>query len=295
MKKTCGCLIVLLILILSWQTGFAKDEQITANDFFQKGIAYEKQKVYGEAINMFTAAIEYDPSFAEAYLHRGKARRIYEISAVREALDDFSAVIALVPENAEAYYQRGLVNEYAINNEAAKSDMITAAGLGHAGARQWLLALSNKKSVPAQAPAAAPAPVSKPVSKAAPVEQQGFDLADYLSGGKQPIVYFDFNQDVIKPEGMALLDEVATVLKGKLPTAVIVVVGHTDNTGSEKYNAGLSLRRAEAVRDYLTTKHGIAPARINAEGYGEMAPADTNETEAGRANNRRAAMTGIQK
>ncbi len=293
MKKTCGCLIVLFILLLSWQTGFAKDEQITANDFFQKGIAYEKQKAYGEAINMFTAAIECDRSFAEAYLHRGKARRIYEISAVRDALDDFSAVIALVPENAEAYYQRGLVNEYAINNEAAKSDMTTAAGLGHAGARQWLLALSNKKSAPAQAPAAAP--VSTPVSKAAPVAQQGFDLADYLSGGKQPIVYFDFNQDVIKPEGMALLDEVATVLKGKLPTAVIVVVGHTDNTGSEKYNAGLSLRRAEAVRDYLTTKYGIAPARINAEGYGEMAPADTNETEAGRAHNRRAAMTGIQK
>ncbi len=293
MKKTCGCLIVMLILLLSWQTGFAKNEQIKANDFFQKGIAYEKQKVYGEAINMFTAAIEYDPSFAEAYLHRGKARRIYEISAVRETLDDFSAVIALVPENAEAYYQRGLVNEYAINNEAAKSDMTTAAGLGHAGARQWLLALSNKKTAPAQAPAAAP--VLTPVSKAAPVTQQGFDLADYLSGGKQSIVYFDFNQDVIKPEGMALLDEVAIVLKGKMPAAVIVVVGHTDNTGSEKYNAGLSLRRAEAVRNYLTTKHGIAPARINTEGYGEMAPADTNETEAGRAHNRRAVLTGIQK
>ena len=91
----------------------------------------------------------------------------------------------------------------------------------------------------------------------------------------------------------------AAVLRGrakqKLPAAVILVVGHTDNSGTEKYNAGLSLQRAEAVRNYLTTKHGIAPARINAEGYGEMAPADTNETEAGRAHNRRAAMTGIQK
>ncbi len=295
MKKTCGCLIVLLILLLSWQTGFAQDDQITANDFFQRGIAYENQKAYGEAINMFTAAIELDPSYVEAYLHRGKAYRIYEISAVKEALDDFSKAIALNPKNAEAYYQRGLVEAYAIENEAAKSDMITAAGLGHAGAKQWLLSLSSNK--PATAPAAAPvqAPVSTPVSKTAPVAQQGFDLADYLSGGKQPIVYFDFNQAVIKPEGVALLNEVATILKGKLPAAVILVVGHTDNTGSEKYNAGLSLQRAEAVRNYLATKHGIAPARINAEGYGEMAPADTNETEAGRAHNRRAAMTGIQK
>lgn len=298
MKKTHGCLVVLLMLLLSWQTCIAQDDQITANDFFQKGVAYENQKAYGEAINMFTAAIESDPTYAEAYLHRGTAYRIYEISATQEALDDFSKVIFLDPKNAEAYYQKGLVEAYTIKNEAAKSDMITAAGLGHAGAQQWLLSLNNnKKPVTAaqSAPAATPAPAPKPVSKTESASQQGFDLADYLTGGKQPIVYFDFNQAVIKSEGIALLNEVAAVLKQKLPSAVILVVGHTDNTGSEKYNAGLSLQRAEAVRSYLTTKHGIAPARINAEGYGEMAPADTNETEAGRAHNRRAAITGIQK
>ena len=91
MKKIHGCLVVLFILLLSWQTAFAGDAY-TARDWFQKGIAYENQAVYGEAINMFTAAIKLDPSYAEAYLHRGKAYRIYEISAVKEAIDRKSVV-----------------------------------------------------------------------------------------------------------------------------------------------------------------------------------------------------------
>jgi len=287
MKKTHGCIIVLLILLLSWQTVFAQADAVTAKDWFQKGVAYENRAVYGEAINMFTAAIESDPTYSDAYLHRGMSYRIYEISATTEAIDDFSQVIALDPKNAEAYYQRGLVNAFVINNEAAKSDMITAAGLGHPGAQQWLAALNNQEKPVATAPL--------PVSECKPTAEQGFDLAAHLPGGMQPIVYFDFNKSGIKSEGYAVLDEVAVVLTKKLPSAVILVVGHTDNTGTEKYNAGLSLRRAEAVKRYLITKHGIAPDRISAEGYGEMAPADTNETEEGRAHNRRASVAGIQK
>jgi outer membrane protein OmpA-like peptidoglycan-associated protein len=240
---------------------------------------------------MFTAAIELDPNYTEAYFHRGMAYRIHEISATRDALDDFSAVIALDPRNAEAYYQRGLVNAYVINNEAAKSDMISAAGLGHEGAQSWLLALNNQKAPVIASPSAEATPMCHSETTAG----QGFDLADYLPGSMQPIVYFDFNRSKIKSEGFTILDEVAVVLKEKLPSAAILIVGHTDSTGTEKYNAGLSLRRSEAVQTYLTKNHGIAPERISAEGYGEMAPADTNDNEEGRAHNRRAVMMGIQK
>lgn len=293
MKKTHGCLLVFLILLLSWQTGFAQSDTYTAKDFFQQGVAYENQSVYGEAINMFTAAIDLDPYYTDAYFHRGKAYRIYMISETKKAIDDFSQVITLEPKNAEAYYQRGLVYEYIISNEAAKSDMITAAGLGHEGAQQWLLALNHEEAPVVAPPTAEAAPI--PMCHTNAATEQGFDLADYLSGGMQPIVYFDFNKSTIKNEGLAVLDAIATILKEKLPAAIILVVGHTDSTGTEKYNAGLSLRRAEAVKTYLTTKHGIAPERISAEGYGEMAPADTNETEKGRGHNRRAAITGVQK
>ena len=292
MKKIHGCLVVLVIFLFSLQAGFAQDNVPTAKDLFQQGLVYEKQAAYGEAINLFTSAIELDPNYADAYLHRGMASRIHEISATGDAIADFTKVIELDPKNAEAYYQRGLVNDYAIYNEAAKSDMITAAGLGHEGAKQWLLAL-NKQGQPVATPA--PAAEEAPTTQCAPAASQGFDLADYLPGGIQPIVYFDFNKSGIKGEGFAVLDAVAALMKEKLAEAAILVVGHTDSTGTEKYNAGLSLRRAEAVKSYLTTKHGIAPERISAEGYGEMAPADTNETDTGRTHNRRAAIMGIQK
>jgi len=293
MKKTRGCLIVFLILLLSWQTAFARTDTATAKDCFQKGVAYENQAVYGEAINLFSAAIDLDPSYTDAYLHRGMSYRFYEISATTEAVEDFSRAILLDPKNAEAYYQRGLVNEFIINNEAAKSDMIAAAGLGHEEAQRWL-ALLNKQDEPV----AAPAPVAAeplPVPKCKPAADQGFDLAEYLPGGMQPIVYFDFNKSTIRSEGFAVLDEIAGVLEKKLPEAVVLVVGHTDSTGTEKYNAGLSLRRAETVKAYLTEKRNIAADRISAGGYGEMAPADTNETEEGRARNRRASVAGIRK
>jgi outer membrane protein OmpA-like peptidoglycan-associated protein len=298
MKRTYGYIVTLFILLLTWQTVFAQETKPTAKDWYQQGLAYESQAVYGEAINMFTAAIELDPTFADAYLHRGMAYRIYAISATREALEDFTTVILLAPKNAEAYYQRGLLNEFTLNNEASKSDMITAAGLGHEGAKNWLLSLNNQAPPAVTAPAVTPPPEAEapaPSCHAQASAPEGFDLADYLPSGIQPIIYFDFNKSDLKSEAFPTLDAVAAVLKEKLSEASILVVGHTDNTGTERYNAGLSLRRAEAVKTYLTSQGGIATERISAEGYGEMAPADSNETEEGRAHNRRAAITGIQK
>ena len=68
----------------------------------------------------------------------------------------------------------------------------------------------------------------------------------------------------------------------------IIVAGHTDNMGEERYNDKLSLSRADAVKSYLESLHGISPERIIIKGYGLSNPIDTNETEEGRAKNRRA-------
>jgi outer membrane protein OmpA-like peptidoglycan-associated protein len=67
----------------------------------------------------------------------------------------------------------------------------------------------------------------------------------------------------------------------------VVIEGHTDSAGSEEYNQGLSERRANAVRDDLVNEHDIDADRVSTVGYGESRPVDTNNTEAGRANNRR--------
>ena len=76
---------------------------------------------------------------------------------------------------------------------------------------------------------------------------------------------------------------------GKLLDASVVsikVVGHTDSVGSDAYNQGLSERRASSVAEYLLSQH-VAPSKVTSEGKGESEPVADNETDAGRAKNRR--------
>jgi len=81
---------------------------------------------------------------------------------------------------------------------------------------------------------------------------------------------FDFDKAVVKPEGMAMLDDLTRVLQGA-KYEVILAIGHTDRIGSAAYNQKLSVRRAEAVKQYLVGK-GIEPNRIYAEGKGKSEP-----------------------
>lgn len=85
--------------------------------------------------------------------------------------------------------------------------------------------------------------------------------------------------------GQALLDEVARLLAGA-PEARFLIEGHTDDTGSAEHNLTLSRRRAEAVRDYLAAA-GLDNGRFDTQGLGESRPVASNETAAGRRQNRR--------
>ncbi len=96
---------------------------------------------------------------------------------------------------------------------------------------------------------------------------------------------FDFNKADIKPQYYKNLNEVIKVLKAN-PGLKVEIQGHTDNIGSAAYNMQLSLRRAQAVADYLV-KHGISPARLKVKGYGFTRPVASNDTPEGRALNRR--------
>ena len=97
--------------------------------------------------------------------------------------------------------------------------------------------------------------------------------------------FFDFDKSDLKPEGKAKLDELAEKVKG-VNLEVIVAVGHTDSKGKPDYNQKLSVRRADAVKAYLTSK-GIEGSRVYTEGKGEAQPVADNKTDAGRAKNRR--------
>jgi outer membrane protein OmpA-like peptidoglycan-associated protein len=98
-------------------------------------------------------------------------------------------------------------------------------------------------------------------------------------------ISFDTGSASIKPQLRAVLDPFASSLQGD-PTAQLTIVGHTDNTGSEAVNNPLSVERAHSVRDYLTTR-GVASGRVETMGRGEREPIAENNTEAGRAKNRR--------
>ena len=101
-------------------------------------------------------------------------------------------------------------------------------------------------------------------------------------------VNFDFDKATLKPEAKVVLNEAAALL-AKHDRVVVQIAGHTDSMGSEVYNQGLSERRANAVQAYLVD-NGVKASRLSAKGYGESRPVASNDTEEGRAENRRVEM-----
>lgn len=101
------------------------------------------------------------------------------------------------------------------------------------------------------------------------------------------LINFDYDSDIIKPASYDLLDSFGSALKGGLSDAVIIVAGHTDSSGTDEYNNMLSVRRANAVAEYLIDRHHISEARLVVQGYGETTPIADNQTPKGRSLNRR--------
>lgn len=98
-------------------------------------------------------------------------------------------------------------------------------------------------------------------------------------------INFDTDSDVIKDESQPTLDKIAAVLKAK-PEWKLTIEGHTDSTSTAEHNQQLSERRAASVKNYLQAA-GIDPARLKTAGFGATKPVASNDTELGRAQNRR--------
>jgi len=134
------------------------------------------------------------------------------------------------------------------------------------------------------APVAQPAPPPPPPAAAPPPP---VSKKIVLRG-----VNFDFNKANIRPDAAGILREAATILKDN-STVNVSVEGHTDAIGSDQYNQKLSLRRAEAVKQFLV-KEGIAASRLQVRGFGKTQPVASNDTEDGRAQNRRVELKIIE-
>lgn len=126
-------------------------------------------------------------------------------------------------------------------------------------------------------------------SEAAQISREGNMLAVTFKGD----VTFDTDSDVVRLGLLSEIDRVAGVMRS-YPDTYIRVEGHTDSVGSEEYNMGLSMRRANAVK-ILLVQRGITENRIEAVGFGEDLPVATNDTEAGRQKNRRVEIKIVPK
>lgn len=98
-------------------------------------------------------------------------------------------------------------------------------------------------------------------------------------------ITFAYDQADIRPEMRPILDQIAATLRD-YPQTTVDVIGHADSRGSDEYNQALSERRAAAVATYLMDR-GVMRERMFVAGRGESQPKASNETDAGRAENRR--------
>lgn len=106
-------------------------------------------------------------------------------------------------------------------------------------------------------------------------------------------ILFGVDQAQLKPGGRQQLRRLAAFLEDN-PGRKLLIEGHTDSQASDTYNLKLSQRRADAVEDYLTGQ-GISPGRMAARGYGEQFPLTSNDTAAGRQENRRVEIVILDK
>lgn len=105
-------------------------------------------------------------------------------------------------------------------------------------------------------------------------------------------VNFDFDKTTLRQADRDIIDQNAADLK-EWGDVKVEISGHTDSIGSDRYNMGLSLRRANSARSYLISK-GIAADRLVTKGYGEAQPIANNETEEGRFKNRRVELNQVK-
>ncbi|HUP66001.1 MAG TPA: OmpA family protein [Thermoanaerobaculia bacterium] len=107
-------------------------------------------------------------------------------------------------------------------------------------------------------------------------------------------VRFQLGSAQLSSDAQVALDDVAAQVRALNRPVFIEIQGHTDSTGSERYNQELGQDRAESVRRYLSQRHGIPLARMSTISYGESMPAVPNSTRDGRMQNRRVVIVVLE-
>ncbi|BBP04807.1 hypothetical protein TPL01_12180 [Sulfuriferula plumbiphila] len=160
-----------------------------------------------------------------------------------------------------------------------RGDWIATAGLVIPLGAKPLPPAPKEEPAPQPAPEPVPAPVPAPVEQPA-IERPAPQTKIILEGTN-----FDFDKATLRSSGKAKLDKDAEMLN-TYPDINVDINGYTDSIGTQKYNLGLSKRRATTVKKYLESK-GVAASRMTTKWFGKKDPVASNKTAAGRAENRR--------
>jgi outer membrane protein OmpA-like peptidoglycan-associated protein len=118
-------------------------------------------------------------------------------------------------------------------------------------------------------------------------------LSPSTDGRVRLLVFFDFDKATLQPASYPELNRAVALMKAN-PIMRVEIAGFTDAQGTDSYNKDLSQRRANAVREYLV-RQGVEASRLTAVGYGEENPVASNDTEEGRADNRRVEFVVIKR
>jgi OmpA-OmpF porin, OOP family len=134
-----------------------------------------------------------------------------------------------------------------------------------------------------------------PPFKKPPIKKDDLSLIPLEKGKKILLknIYFEFDKAELMPRSYVELNKLLTIMKGN-PTLCIEIAGHTDSDGSDDYNNNLSQKRAEAVMTFLKAQ-GVSAKRLQAKGKGEAHPIASNDTDEGKAENRRVEFEVLKK
>jgi OOP family OmpA-OmpF porin len=225
----------------------------------------------------------------QAIAEDGAAIRSYDISAIRvvEGLQDESAwlgsVLALL-KSAPETLPMGLLRV-----DGANGYIVVSGDVLDRTVRDDL----NQKVVETAEALGFDANPAVRLLDEGPTEEEVKDLQDDLNDVVlDQVVEFEIDSFALTAKGRAVLDEVLSTLESAPDDIRVLITGHTDDQGDRAENQVLSEQRAQAVLDYLVAA-GQDPERFDTIGYGETRPIATNETEEGRARNRRIEFTAL--
>jgi len=182
-------------------------------------------------------------------------------------------------------------NTWGVNGSSLER-WLTAVGTGPKGGKTWIFIGCVEGALDA------PAGPIMVVDVAAMGQKVEID-ADYLAGeidktGRVAVYGINFatGKADITADSAKVLAEIGSLLARK-PDWRLRVEGHTDNVGSAKSNQELSGKRAQAVKAWLGSKHGVPPERLETQGFGDTKPVADNKTDEGRAKNRRVELVKL--